>query len=70
MAALLQTAPIQGATISADPITRLRRRVQAAVRRQQAIGRPTLICHWVQDADGRLSCQWEIEFPDIPVPPD
>jgi hypothetical protein len=30
------------------------------------IGRHPLVCHWLRDADGRLSCIWE---PDIvPVP--
>jgi hypothetical protein len=70
MAALLQIAPVRGATTAADTIALLLRDVQSAVLRQQAAGRPTLTCLWTQDADGRLSCHWEIELPDIPVPPD
>jgi hypothetical protein len=70
MAAFLHLAPPRGAVTAADDtVARLRRDVQATLN-QQANTRPTLACHWTQDADGRLSCHWEIEAPDIPIPPD
>jgi hypothetical protein len=69
MAAFLETTPLFGATTGADAMARLHRAVQTTLDRQ-AGARPTLVCHWLQDADGRLSCHWEIAAPDIPVPPD
>lgn len=69
MAAFLQFAPVRGATNAADTIARLHRTVQATLD-QQTRTRPPLVCHWLQDVDGRLSCHWEIELPDIPVAPD
>jgi hypothetical protein len=68
MAALLKFRPSHGAVTAAETITRLNDAVEATLRRQ-AIGRPKLVCHWTQDPDGRLSCHWEIEPPDIPVLP-
>jgi hypothetical protein len=69
MAAFLETAPLRGATTAADAIARLHRAVQATLDGQAGV-RPTLVCHWLQDADGRLSCDWEIAAPDVPIPPD
>lgn len=68
MAALLKIRPAHGAQTAAETIARLNDAVAATLRRQ-ASGRPTLVCHWTQDADGRLSCHWEIEAPDIAIPP-
>jgi hypothetical protein len=58
MAAFLKIRPGHGALTAAETILR-----------RQACGRPTLVCHWQQDAHGRLSCHWDIERPDRPVPP-
>lgn len=69
MAAFLHLAPPRGAVTAADTVARLRHNVQATLN-QRAGARPTLVCHWTQDADGRLSCHWDIEPPDIPIPPD
>ena len=68
MAAFLNIAPRHGASTAAETIARLNRAVEATLSRQ-AHGRPTLVCHWLQDADGRLSCHWDVELPDIPIPP-
>ena len=65
MAALLDIAPVRGVLSADRTIVQLKREVAATLRR-----RPVLVCHWHQDADGRLSCQWDPELPDIPVPPD
>ncbi len=69
MAALLKFAPRHGVSTTTETIVRLNRAVEATLSRQ-AHGRPTLVCHWTQDADGRLSCHWDSEPPDIPIPPD
>jgi hypothetical protein len=69
MAALLKNRPAHGAMAAAQIIARLNHVVAASLI-HQANGRPTLVCHWTQDADGRLSCHWDIEPPDIPIPPD
>ena len=68
MAALLHFAPPRGATTAARTIARLNDAIDATLRRQ-AQARPKLICCWTQDADGRLSCHWDIEPSDIPIPP-
>jgi hypothetical protein len=68
MAALLKFRPWHGATTAAETIARLDRAVRATVDRS-AIGRPTLVCRWTQGPDGRLTCHWEIEPPDIPISP-
>ncbi len=68
MAALLKIAPVHGASAAAETIGRLNRALEASLCRQ-AQARPTLACRWQQDAHGRLSCYWEIDLPDIPVPP-
>jgi hypothetical protein len=70
MAAFLDIAPPYGAAITADTIRRLDRSIRIALARRQE-ARPTLACRWLQDADGRLSCFWEVDLPiDIPIPPD
>lgn len=78
MAALLKFAPIHGALTTAEAIVRLEAGVRAA-QRQQPARRPTLVCRWIQDAGGRLSCRWECSWEhsressvlaDIPIPPD
>jgi hypothetical protein len=68
MAALLKFRPSHGATAAAETIARLNRAVEATLNRQ-VIGRPKLVCHWTQGLDGRLSCHWEFESPDVPTPP-
>jgi hypothetical protein len=70
MAAFLDIAPPYGAANAADTIERLDRTIRITLAlRQEA--RPTLVCRWLQDADGRLSCYWEVDLPiDIPIPPD
>jgi hypothetical protein len=68
MAAFLKIRPAHGAMTAAVMIARLDR-ADAAIPRRQAQPRPTLVCRWQQDADGRLSCRWDIEPPDVPVPP-
>ena len=68
MAALLKFRPWHGATTAAETIARLNGAVETTLRRQASV-RPTLVCHWQQDANGRLSCFWEIEAPRVPVPP-
>ena len=68
MAAFLKNAPPRGASTAAESIVRLNHTVAATLSRQ-ASARPTLVCHWLQDAGGRLSCYWDVELPDIPIPP-
>jgi hypothetical protein len=68
MAALLNTASARGAKTADNTIAQLKRAVSATVR-QQAQQRPMLACHWLQAANGRLYCQWDLEVPDIPIPP-
>ena len=68
MAALLQFAPVYGVLTTAETIARLNHVVHLTMHRQ-ASARPTLVCQWTQDADGRLSCHWDIVPADIPVPP-
>ena len=68
MAAFLKIRPGHGALMTAEVIARLNR-ADAANLCRRANGRPTLVCHWEQDADGRLSCHWDIEPPNVPVPP-
>jgi hypothetical protein len=68
MAAFLRIRPGHGALTTAEVTARLNRADEATLRRR-ANGRPTLVCHWQQDADGRLFCHWDIEPPDVPVPP-
>jgi hypothetical protein len=65
MAALLHFPLARGAVGAANTITTLKRDVAASLDRLQA-ARPVLVCHWLQDADGRLSCYWEIELPAHP----
>jgi len=69
MAAFLKFAPAHGVLTATETIAQLNRGV-SAVLRQHAHGRPKLVCNWQHDADGRLTCHWEFEPPDIPVPPD
>ena len=68
MAALLKIRPAHGALTAANAIARLNNDVVATLH-QRAQVRPTLVCHWQQGADGHLSCHWEIEHPDVPIPP-
>ncbi len=68
MAALLKVRPAHGALTAAALIARLNRADEATLRRQ-AYARPTLVCHWQQDAEGRVYCHWDIEPPSVPVPP-
>ncbi len=69
MAAFLDTLPC-GAASAADTVGRLERTIRIALARRQE-AHPTLACRWLQDADGRLSCYWEVDLPiDIPIPPD
>jgi hypothetical protein len=69
MAALLKFAPAHGILTAAETIARLSTAVQASLSRQ-ADARPTLVCRWLQDADGRLSCHWEFEVPAAIPSPD
>jgi hypothetical protein len=52
MAAFLKFAPVHGVSTTAEAIARMDNAVRATLR-------PTLICRWMQGADGRLSCYWE-----------
>jgi hypothetical protein len=70
MAAFLDLRPASGAVGAANIVAALKRDIAATLSRQQ-VARPVLLCHWLQDPDGRLSCHWEIEPPaSIPTPPD
>jgi hypothetical protein len=70
MAALLKFRPARGVPSIAGTVARLNRIVGATLRRQ-ACARPLLTQQWTADADGCLSCHWEIGVPpDIPIPPD
>jgi hypothetical protein len=72
MAALLRFAPAHG-VLTAGTIWRMNRSIEGALRREaqarpahvvrRAHGGPTLVCHWQQSADRRLSCDWDIEVP-------
>lgn len=65
MAALPQFAwPCRAVTTGA--VARLRDLVTATLD-QQTRTRPRLACHWLQDANGRLSSHWEVE-PPAPFP--
>jgi hypothetical protein len=55
MAVLLHHPPAGGA----HAVAVLKRDIAATLSQQQ-LARPVLLCHWLQDADGRLSCHWEI----------
>ncbi|HTW70120.1 MAG TPA: hypothetical protein VME47_09560 [Acetobacteraceae bacterium] len=66
MAALLQFAPPRR-DVTTAAVARLQNVVRATLDRQ-ARTRPALACRWLNDANGRLSCHWEVEFP-APVPP-
>ena len=68
MVALLNTAPARGAPTADATIVQLKHEVAETVR-PQAQWRPVLACRWQQDADGRLFCEWDLELPNIPVPP-
>ena len=69
MAAFLRFAPKHGVSTTAEAIARMDNAVTATPPRQESV-RPTLICHWTQGADGRLSCYWECALPhNIPTPP-
>ncbi|MBV9251307.1 MAG: hypothetical protein JO227_18900 [Acetobacteraceae bacterium] len=68
MAAFLKFTPGQGAFTTADLISRLCDAEMASLS-IQARARPTLVCRWQQEADGRLFCHWEADVPDIPIPP-
>ena len=70
MAALLKVRPVPGVSSAADTVARLNTAVQASLLRHANV-RAVLVQHWTADADGRLSCHWDIELPpDIPIPPD
>jgi hypothetical protein len=70
MAAFLDLRPAREAVGAADIIAALKHDIAATLSRQQA-ARPVLLCCWLQDPDGRLSCHWEIEpAASIPIPPD
>jgi hypothetical protein len=69
MAALVKFAPLYG-VLTAGTTRRTNSRIVEALRRDaahptlvlhRAHERPTLVCHWRQGADGRLSCRWDIE---------
>jgi hypothetical protein len=65
MAVLLHHPPAGGA----HAVAALKRDITATLSQQQA-ARPVLLCHWLQDADGRLYCHWEIEpAASIPIHP-
>jgi hypothetical protein len=68
MVAFLKIRPWHGALTAAETIARLNDTVAVTLRRQ-AQRRLRLVCHWQQDANGRLSCRWDIEPPNVPVPP-
>jgi hypothetical protein len=68
MAALLKFSPAQGASTTAEAIAQLKDVVRATLHPQMR-GRPVLVCRWLEDADGRLSCHWEIEVPNVSIPP-
>ncbi len=69
MAALLHLRPAS-AVGAANAVAALKRDIAATLSQQQA-ARPVLLCRWLQDADGHLSCHWEIEPRTcIPIPPD
>jgi hypothetical protein len=36
--------------------------IEETLKQQPAI-RPVLLCRWLQDANGRLSCYWEVALP-------
>jgi hypothetical protein len=77
MAALLRFAPAHG-VLTAGTIWRMNPSIEGALRREaqarpghvlrRAHGGPTLVCHWQQSADGRLSCCWDLEVPHAPIP--
>jgi hypothetical protein len=68
MAAFLKFfASAHGAVTTAKVIARLNA-IEATLSRP-AHERPVLVCRWQQDANGGLSSHWEIEAPDVPVPP-
>ena len=77
MAALVRFAPMHG-VLAAGTTWRMNRGIEKALRREvqprptlvrrRAHEGPTLVCHWRQSADGRLSCRWDIEVPRAPVP--
>jgi len=70
MAALLHLRPDGGAVGAANIVAALKHDIAATLSRQQA-ARPVLLCRWLQDPDGCLSCHWEIEpAASIPTPPD
>ena len=68
MAAFLKfSSPAYGAMSAGKMIARLNAIAGRESRQEEA--RPVLVCRWRQDANGRLSSHWEIEGPDVPVPP-
>jgi hypothetical protein len=79
MAAILKFAPLYGA-VTAGTTRRTNRSIVEALRREaqarptlvlhRAYERPTLVCHWRQGADGRLSCCWDIEAPRATIIPN
>ncbi len=68
MAVLLHFAPTHGASVAARTTARLNDAIDATLR-LRARARPQLVCFWTQNVDGRLSCYWDIEPADIPIPP-
>ncbi len=69
MVAFLQLAPTRDTRPTTAIVGKLDRAVQASLSQPKGV-RPTLVCRWLQDADGRLSCYWDIDLPDLPIPPD
>jgi hypothetical protein len=67
MAALLHLVSPRGAS-SASDTARLDSRVQVTLSGQLTV-RSILVCNWLQDECGRLSCNWELELPESPIPP-
>ena len=77
MAAILTFAPIHGA-LTAGTVWRMNRSIEGALRREararptlvlhRAHGGPAPVCRWRQCADGRLTCHWDIEASDAPIP--
>jgi hypothetical protein len=78
MVALLKFAPTHG-VFAPGTIPRLNWKVEEALRRQaqtrstlvlrRAHEGSTLVCQWQQNADGRLTCHWDIEVPGGRIPP-
>jgi hypothetical protein len=74
MAAILHLTSVRGAPAhgdhaAVDTIARLNRAIQTVLD-GRAGTRPILIRHWLADAEGRLSCHWDVDLHQTQVPPD